>query len=196
MGICRQPGDVVPRTTSLPRSSDAAKIGVSSADRSKVPSTTGTRQAHCAALARWVFERGCEKNISEHKCGSRQDASHAPKQGLKKGQRRFRKKARIVFHASPLLLEPFPQQRPLSGGVGDIGSMISSGPSCPRLIFVRSRRSAGSVLPTFLTSPSRLGRRQEVLHYPDLTFDHARSESDVVTVRMKRNAAHRIHPQP
>src|SRR5712692_770542 len=66
VGICAQPGDVFTLTTSLLRASGAAKIGVSSADKARLSLAAGTRRVDCRALARWVFERGCEKNISEH----------------------------------------------------------------------------------------------------------------------------------
>ncbi len=42
----------------------------------------------------------------------------------------------------------------------------------------------------------RLGPRQEVLHHPDFKSAHAGCESEVVTVRVKRNLADRIHRQP
>src|SRR5262249_55753753 len=41
-----------------------------------------------------------------------------------------------------------------------------------------------------------LGRLQKVLHHPNFALGPARGKSDVVTARIKRKAADRIHSQP
>src|SRR5205085_2906477 len=64
IGICPPCTGVVTRTTSS--RFGATKIRVSTAGNSRPSLATRTRRADCGALARWVFERDCEKNISEH----------------------------------------------------------------------------------------------------------------------------------
>jgi len=114
---------------------------------------------------------------------------------MKKGQRRFREKARI-FHESPCLLNP------------SLSTITKRWVGCTaagsfeiilfKLDLSRSRSVLGSTLHIFLAPLSRLERRQKVLHYPDFNFvfAHARGESEVVTIRMERNFADEIHGQP
>src|SRR5229473_8300186 len=112
---------------------------------------------------------------------------------MKKLQCSFRVKARISHDAPPFL--NLPSATSTKRWPGDVAPLICSGPSCPHMVFAWGRLSGRSTLPIFLTLPSLLECWQEVLHHPDLDLVLAltRAESEVVTVRAKRNVAHRIH---
>src|ERR1051326_7234888 len=81
--------------------------------------------------------------------------------------------------------------------VGDVTAAASVGIILFTLdLLCGVNRSVGSTLHVFLTLLSRLECRQEVLHHPDFPPGAARGEGDMMTARIKRKAADRIHGQP